>query len=160
MVVTQSASKSEFMKILDLAPAAYQKSTAIFAKNEKKESGSGGLFSIFVSDLCKGCAECVKECGSHEALVMQSDSEELNADVNSATTFMNLLPETPTKHLGRYDPEMPMKANIGTVKNHLMLRGAYQALVSGDGACAGCGEKTVLRAITTVNGIRTSIAVN
>ena len=37
---------------------------------EKKEPGSGGLFSIFVSDLCKGCAECVTECGHHEALKM------------------------------------------------------------------------------------------
>jgi pyruvate-ferredoxin/flavodoxin oxidoreductase len=32
----------------------------------------------------------------------------------------------------------------------LMVRSTYDALVSGDGACAGCGEKSVLRSITSV----------
>ncbi len=32
----------------------------------------------------------------------------------------------------------------------LMVRSNYDALVSGDGACAGCGEKSVLRAIAAV----------
>ena len=32
----------------------------------------------------------------------------------------------------------------------LMVRRNYDALVSGDGACAGCGEKSVLRAIAAV----------
>ena len=30
----------------------------------KKKKKSGGLFSIFVSDLCKGCAACVTRSGS------------------------------------------------------------------------------------------------
>src|SRR6478735_2788828 len=32
----------------------------------------------------------------------------------------------------------------------LMVRRNYDALVSGDGACAGCGEKSILKAITSV----------
>ena len=28
-----------------------------------------------------------------------------------------------------------------------MVRKNYDALVSGDGACAGCGEKSILRAV-------------
>ena len=32
----------------------------------------------------------------------------------------------------------------------LMVRTNYDALVSGDGACAGCGEKSVLRSIAAV----------
>jgi pyruvate-ferredoxin/flavodoxin oxidoreductase len=32
----------------------------------------------------------------------------------------------------------------------LMVRKNYDALVSGDGACAGCGEKSILKAITSV----------
>jgi pyruvate-ferredoxin/flavodoxin oxidoreductase len=32
----------------------------------------------------------------------------------------------------------------------LMVRSTYDALVSGDGACAGCGEKSVLRSIAAV----------
>ena len=31
-----------------------------------------------------------------------------------------------------------------------MVRRNYDALVSGDGACAGCGEKSVLRSIAAV----------
>ena len=43
---------------------------AIFRSLEAKTPGSGGLFSIFVSDLCKGCGECVQVCGDHDALRM------------------------------------------------------------------------------------------
>ena len=31
-----------------------------------------------------------------------------------------------------------------------MVRRNYEALVSGDGACAGCGEKSILRAVASV----------
>jgi pyruvate-ferredoxin/flavodoxin oxidoreductase len=142
--------KDELLGILDLVPLAYRKTNAIFGTREKKNEGSGGLFSIFVSDLCKGCAECVIECGDHEALVMQSDSEELNSRVIGATTFMNLLPETDQKYLGMFDNHAPQDSRPATLRNHLMVRRNYNALVSGDGACAGCGEKSVLRALATL----------
>ena len=32
----------------------------------------------------------------------------------------------------------------------LMVRRNYDALVSGDGACAGCGEKSILRSVAAV----------
>ena len=31
-----------------------------------------------------------------------------------------------------------------------MVRRNYEALVSGDGACAGCGEKSILRSVASV----------
>jgi len=37
-----------------------------------------------------------------------------------------------------------------TLRNMLMVRTNYDALVAGDGACAGCGEKSVLRSIAAV----------
>ena len=40
------------LAILDRVPMAYQKVMAIFASPERKQPGSGGIFSIFVSDLC------------------------------------------------------------------------------------------------------------
>ena len=43
--------------------------------------GEGGVFSIFVSDLCKGCGECVQVCGDHDALRMTRETEELNAEL-------------------------------------------------------------------------------
>ena len=45
-----------------------------------ENSGSGGIFSIFVSDLCKGCAACVTACGDHKALRMVQETEEVNAE--------------------------------------------------------------------------------
>ena len=142
--------KSQLLNVLDLVPLAYRKVNAIFGTRERKNAGSGGLFSIFVSDLCKGCAECVTECGDHEALVMQTDSEALNSRVIGATTFMDLLPDTDQKYLGMYDNQAPHESRPATLRNHLMVRNNYKALVSGDGACAGCGEKSVLRALATL----------
>ncbi|MCH9002400.1 MAG: 2-oxoacid:acceptor oxidoreductase family protein, partial [Planctomycetes bacterium] len=142
--------REELMSIIDILPLAYNKSNAIFSNIEKKKPGEGGLFAIFVSDLCKGCAECVTECGSHQALRMEADNEELNARVASTRAFFDLLPDTDQKYLGLYDNENPLDSRAATLRNHLMVRRNYEALASGDGACAGCGEKSVLRALATI----------
>ncbi len=143
-------SKEELFKIVDLIPAAYYKTKTIFSSKEKKEPGSGGIFSIFVSDLCKGCGECVVACGNNNALTMVDDSEVLNERMISATDFLNLLPETPKKYLGLYDNEHPEDTRTAVLRNHLMIRSNYQAFVAGDGACAGCGEKSVLRSAVSI----------
>ncbi len=139
--------KHEFFAVIDKVPMAYQKANAIFSTPEKKNPGSGGIFSIFVSDLCKGCAACVTACGEHEALRMVQETEEVNAEHESGTAFLNLLPDTPQKFLGLYNDSRPQDSKTATLRNMLMVRQNYDALVSGDGACAGCGEKSVLRAI-------------
>ncbi len=144
------AAKDQLVGIVGTLPLAYQKVNAIFQNLEKKTPGAGGIFSIFVSDLCKGCGECVTECGEHEALKMVDETEDLNARHTTAIGFLNLLPDTPRKYLGLYDPEQPQTSREAALRNHLMVRSSYDALVSGDGACAGCGEKTVLRAAATV----------
>ncbi|MFK5922965.1 MAG: 2-oxoacid:acceptor oxidoreductase family protein [Verrucomicrobiota bacterium] len=143
-------SKNEFLAIIDKLPLAYSKVPAIFKNVEKKNNGEGGLFSIFVSDLCKGCGECVTECGDHNALVMMPDTEELNQDMMTSQIFSRMLPETPQKYLGLYDNEAPQDSRAAALRNHLMVRSNYEALVSGDGACAGCGEKSILRALASV----------
>jgi len=142
--------KDEFTTILDLVPVAYSKVPAVFRSLEKKKSGTGGVFSLFVSDLCKGCGECVEQCGDHGALVMVPDTESLNYKLTSAQIFSRLLPETGAKYLGLYDGENPLDSRPAALRNHLMLRRNYEALVSGDGACAGCGEKSALRAIASM----------
>src|SRR5205823_9263853 len=58
--------------------------------------------------------------------------------------------ETQQKFLGLYDGEKPQDSREAALRNHLMVRRNYEALVSGDGACAGCGEKSILRAATSV----------
>jgi len=144
------AAKTQFFNALDKVPMAYQKTNAIFATPEKKKAGGGGIFSIFVSDLCKGCAACVTACGEHDALRMVQETEEVNAEHESGTAFLDLLPDTPQKYLGLYNDSRPQDSKTATLRNMLMVRRNYDALVSGDGACAGCGEKSILRACAAV----------
>jgi pyruvate-ferredoxin/flavodoxin oxidoreductase len=143
-------SKREFFDVLAKVPMAYQKTNAIFATPEKKTPGAGGVFSIFVSDLCKGCAACVTACGEHQALRMVQETEEVNAEHESGTAFLDLLPDTAQKYLGLYNDMRPQDSKTATLRNMLMVRRNYDALVSGDGACAGCGEKSILRACAAV----------
>ena len=142
--------KHQFFAILDKVPMAYQKVNAIFSSPERKTPGSGGIFSIFVSDLCKGCAACVTACGDHNALKMVAETEEVNAKHMTGTGFLDLLPDTSQKYLGLFNAANPADSKTATLRNMLMVRSTYDALVSGDGACAGCGEKSVLRSIAAV----------
>jgi pyruvate-ferredoxin/flavodoxin oxidoreductase len=142
--------KSQFFEVLDKVPLAFQKTNAIFATPEKKAPGAGGVFSIFVSDLCKGCAACVTACGEHQALRMVQETEQVNAEHETGTAFLDLLPDTSQKYLGLYSDTRPQDSKTATLRNMLMVRRNYDALVSGDGACAGCGEKSILKAITSV----------
>ncbi len=145
-----SEAKSQFFAIMEKVPMAYQKVNAIFSSPERKAPGSGGIFSIFVSDLCKGCAACVTACGDHQALKMVQETEEVNAEHESGTAFLDLLPDTSQKYLGLFNAANPADSKTATLRNMLMVRTNYDALVSGDGACAGCGEKSVLRSIAAV----------
>jgi pyruvate-ferredoxin/flavodoxin oxidoreductase len=142
--------KAQFYAIVDKVPMAYQKTNAIFSSPERKQPGSGGIFSIFVSDLCKGCAACVTACGDHQALKMVQETEEVNAEHATGTHFLDLLPDTAQKYLGLYNGANPADSKTATLRNMLMVRTNYDALVAGDGACAGCGEKSVLRSIAAV----------
>jgi pyruvate-ferredoxin/flavodoxin oxidoreductase len=145
-----TAAKAQFYNIIDKVPMAYQKTNAIFSSPERKAPGSGGIFSIFVSDLCKGCAACVTACGDHQALKMVQETETVNAEHETGTAFLDLLPDTAQKYLGLYNGANPADSKTATLRNMLMVRTNYDALVSGDGACAGCGEKSVLRSIAAV----------
>ncbi len=142
--------KRQFFAVIEKVPMAYQKVNAIFSTPERKTPGSGGVFSIFVSDLCKGCAACVTACGDHQALKMVQETEEVNAEHETGTAFLNLLPDTSQKYLGLYNDAHPDESKTAALRNLMMVRRNYDALVSGDGACAGCGEKSILKAITSV----------
>ena len=74
----------------------------------------------------------------------------MNAEHETGTAFLDLLPDTPQKYLGLYNDTRPQDSKTATLRNMLMVRRNYDALVSGDGACAGCGEKSILRAIAAV----------
>ncbi len=144
------SSIDEINGIIKILPLSYKKTKAIFGSMEKKEAGTGGVFSIFINDLCKGCAACVEACGKHEALIMAPESEEMHANYDSATQFLKLLGDTPKKYLGLLDPKTPQDTKAAALKMHLMIQSKYNAFAAGDGACAGCGEKTVLRSVATL----------
>ncbi len=150
LTTISAQAKAEFTGIIAKLPLAYSNVPAIFRSLETKTPGAGGLFSIYVSDLCKGCGECVQVCGDHDALRMTRETEELNAELTTAQVFSRLLPDTPQKYLGLYDDNDAANSREAALRNHLMVRRNYEALVSGDGACAGCGEKSILRSAASV----------
>ena len=71
------------------------------------------------------------------ALEMRDETEELNAEHATQVGFLRALPETKQKFLGLFDTEHPEESKPVALKNHLMVRRNYEAMVSGDGACAG-----------------------
>ncbi len=150
LIEENSETFTEMEQILAKLPIAFHNVKGIFGSKEKKEPGEGGIFSIYINDLCKGCAACVTACGSHEALKMAPETEEIHTDYKSAINFLDLLGNTPKKYLGKYDPANPEEAKAAMLKFHLMLRSQYEALMSGDGACAGCGEKSILHAVASL----------
>ena len=80
---------------------------------------------------------------------MIQDNAELNQTLATAQIFSRLLADTPQKYLGLYDDDAPADSRPAALRNHLMVRRNYEALVSGDGACAGCGEKSILRGLAS-----------
>jgi pyruvate-ferredoxin/flavodoxin oxidoreductase len=81
---------------------------------------------------------------------MVQETEDVNAEHETGTGFLNLLPDTQQKYLGLFSAEHPTDSKTAALRNHLMVRKNYDALVSGDGACAGCGEKSILHSLASV----------
>ncbi|MDH5380393.1 MAG: 2-oxoacid:acceptor oxidoreductase family protein [Cyclobacteriaceae bacterium] len=111
---------------------------------EKKEPNSGGLFSITVNpNTCKGCMECVTVC-EDDALVSVIQTEGTIARLRDDWQFWNDLPNTPAKY-NRIDS---LEEKIGPLETLLLNKDAYSNFVSGDGACLGCSEKSVVHLFT------------
>ena len=115
-----------------------------FTLPEQQSKGSGGLLSITVNPTtCKGCMECVEVCDD-DALrsITQTDSS-----VGRLRREWNLwldLPTTPERFI-RIDD---LEEGIGALESLLLDKANYLAFSSGDGACLGCSEKTVVHLFT------------
>jgi len=111
---------------------------------EKKEKGSGGLFSITINPYtCKGCAICVEVC-SDNALKMVTQTNENIQTLRDDWNVWLALPTTPPQ-FSRIDD---LDEKVGALETLLLDKHNYQSLASGDGACLGCGEKGTIHLFT------------
>ena len=121
-----------------------------FDLHEKKEKNSGGLFSITINpNTCKGCMECVQVCNDN-ALIKIPQTEGSIVKLNKEWDLWMDLPNTPQK-FNRIDD---LEEKIGPLETMLLNKDAYLNFASGDGACLGCSEKSVVHLfIATVESL-------
>ena len=112
-----------------------------YTNREKKAKNSGGLFSVTINPYtCKGCMECVEVC-DEDALVSVDQTQDSIELLRRDWDFWVDLPTTRPEYI-RIDD---LDERIGALETLLLDKHNFNSLVSGDGACLGCGEKTVLR---------------
>ena len=108
---------------------------------EKKAKGAGGLLSITVNPYtCKGCMECVEVCDDDALRSVPQTAESITGLQKQWDLWLDL-PTTAPKYIRVSD----LESGIGALETILLDKRNYLALSSGDGACLGCSEKTVLR---------------
>jgi len=115
-----------------------------FGLHEQKKPGSGGLLSITVDPYtCKGCMECVEVCDD-DALRSATQTTESVERLRREWDFWLDLPNTPPRFFRIDDLEQ----GIGALETLLLDKRNYLAFSSGDGACLGCSEKTIIHLFT------------
>jgi len=115
-----------------------------YTQREGKNAGSGGLLSITINpETCKGCGECVAVCedGALEQVPQTADSLDT---LRQRWDIWRDLPSTDDDFIRIDDLEQA----IGVLDNILLKKEIYLPFTSGDGACLGCSEKTVVRLFT------------
>jgi pyruvate-ferredoxin/flavodoxin oxidoreductase len=119
-------------------------SSPYWTVREKKNPGSGGLLSITVNpNTCKGCMECVKICND-DALRATEQTPDSVSSLRKAWQFWQALPTT-SPEFSRIEN---LEEKIGALQTLLLDKNNYLGMVGGDGACLGCGEKTVVHLFT------------
>ncbi|MBN1834462.1 MAG: 2-oxoacid:acceptor oxidoreductase family protein [Spirochaetales bacterium] len=111
---------------------------------EKLQPGSGGLFSLTINpDACKGCMACVDVCEDNALRIVDQTPESVAA-MRRDWEFWKDLPTTRPEDM-RIDD---IDEKIGALETLLLDKDAYRSMVGGDGACPGCGEKSILHLFT------------
>ncbi|MFZ0788659.1 MAG: 2-oxoacid:acceptor oxidoreductase family protein [Chromatiaceae bacterium] len=115
-----------------------------WTNREKKQKGSGGLFSITVNPYtCKGCMECVEVCDD-AALVSAPQTTDTIKEMQSKWGIWLDLPTTDPGFI-RIDD---LNEKVGALETLLLDKSNYESVVAGDGSCMGCGEKTIIHLFT------------
>lgn len=112
---------------------------------EKSAKGTGGLFSITVNPYtCKGCMECVVTCADNALKIVQQTPETVQT-LRKDWEFWLDLPSTSEQ----YSRIENLNEAIGALDTILLNKKTYDSMVCGDGACLGCGEKTIIHLFTS-----------
>ncbi len=115
-----------------------------YNQHENKNPGTGGLFAITVNPYtCKGCMLCVDVCDD-DALRITTQTKDSIETLRRDWDYWLDLPSTPPE----YSRVEDIDEKIGALETMLMDKTAYESMVCGDGACTGCGEKSVLHIFT------------
>jgi pyruvate-ferredoxin/flavodoxin oxidoreductase len=136
----------DFSAVYDVAADFPVAKTAPFWEvPESREEGSGGLLSITVSpEACKGCNICVDVCPD-EALVTVRQDEETVEELRRNWELWEELPDTDDRFINVMDVD----EGIGVLPSLLLKKDVYRSMAGGDGACMGCGEKTVVHLVVS-----------
>lgn len=112
---------------------------------EKSSKGSGGLFSITVNPYtCKACMECVVSCGDDALRIVEQTTSSVEV-LRKEWEFWLDLPTTPSE----YNRIENLNEAIGALDTILLDKTVYESMLCGDGACLGCGEKTIIHLFTS-----------
>lgn len=124
----------------ELSYFSFARTKPFFNVLEKKGKGKGGFLSITIDPYsCKGCMACIEVCGD-DALAIIKQTEHSVEELQENWDYWAKLPDTEDRFL-RIDD---MDEKIGILHNLLLKKANYGSMVGGDGACLGCGEKTVI----------------
>ena len=112
---------------------------------ERDAKGTGGLLSITVDPYtCKGCMECVKVCPENALASIQQTPETIDS-LRRNWEFWLDLPNTKPDYI-RVDD---LEEAVGALETILLDKSIYKSIIGGDGACLGCGEKTIMHLFTS-----------
>ncbi|MBI2527147.1 MAG: 2-oxoacid:acceptor oxidoreductase family protein [Candidatus Rokubacteria bacterium] len=126
-----------------LAEFPLAKTAPFFDAPESRAKGSGGLLSITVNPgTCKGCNICVAVCPDDALRTVKQDAGVLERLRRNWQLWQHL-PETDD----RYVSIASLEEGIGTLPSLLLKKANYLSMLGGDGACMGCGEKTILHLV-------------
>ncbi len=98
---------------------------------------------------CKGCNLCVDVCPDGALITVKQDDVVLEK-LRRNWELWERLPETNDRYIRISD----MEEGIGVLSSLLLKKENYRSMMGGDGACLGCGEKTVIHLVlSAVNAL-------
>ncbi|WP_299439617.1 2-oxoacid:acceptor oxidoreductase family protein [uncultured Rhodospira sp.] len=120
-----------------LAGFPVARTAPFYTQPERKEPGTGALFSIAIDPWkCSGCLECVTVCAP-DAIIERAQDDEILETLRDRFEIMTRQPNTPAR--------FTENVSGGQAKRMILDHDTYYSTTGGHGACRGCGEATAVR---------------